>query len=137
MILNSLDSKDRKVAGNALQELIFGKLIAVFPEADDAFSNCPMSEHGEDIRINAELRKHLPVSVECKYAAKGFGNISKALAQAHIQARSLGFAKPVQPLLFAQQGDERPMAIMEADTALGFLRSHYIASVKGLLHAYS
>ncbi|MDG1935337.1 MAG: hypothetical protein P8I83_02805 [Paracoccaceae bacterium] len=137
MIVDAVDSTARKVSGAALQELILGKLVATFPEAKEAFSSCPMSAHGEDIRINKEFRKHVPISLECKYASKGFSSISNSLAQAHRQARSLGLVIPVQPLLFLQQGDERPMAVMEADTAIALLRSQYVASVEGMLNAYS
>ena len=116
MIKTTSESHQRKAKGESLQ--LWGRdYIRNLPTNYDPskIQSQKMSSHGEDILIHNDLRKHLPVSIECKNAATGFNKTYSAMDQAIRQAAAMGSVLDIIPLVYIQQDGHEPLMVIRPD----------------------
>ena len=113
MIRTTAESHQRKAKGESLQ-LLVRDYIRNLPNIHDPskIQSQKMSSHGEDILIEDEVRKHLPVSIECKKSKTGFAKAYAAMDQAIRQAAAMGYAIEITPIAMIQQDGHNPLAVV-------------------------
>jgi len=116
MIRTTAESHQRKAKGESLQ-LLVRDYLRNLPNIHDPsmIQSQKMSSHGEDILLHDDVRKHLPVSIECKKAATGFNKTYAAMDQAIRQTAAMGSALEIIPLAMIQQDGHEPLAFVRID----------------------
>jgi len=113
MIRTTEESHKRKAKGESLQKFVCDFLRALpIVEDPSMIKSQKMSCHGEDIILEDELRKELPISFECKTATTGFARTYATMDQAIRQAEALASKKPITPIGVIKQDGLEPLAIM-------------------------
>ena len=116
MIRSTEESHQRKAKGESLQ-LWVRDYIRNLPTNHDPsmIQSQKMSSHGEDILLHDDVRKHLPVSIECKKAATGFNKTYAAMDQAIRQTAAMGSVLEIIPLAMIQQDGHEPLMVLRPD----------------------
>ncbi|MDB3861632.1 hypothetical protein N9301_09160 [Paracoccaceae bacterium] len=116
MIRTTEESHERKAKGESLQ-LWVRDYLRNLPNIHDPemIQSQKMSTHGEDILIEDEVRKHLPVSIECKKSKTGFAKTYAAMEQAIRQAAAMGSVLDIIPLVYIQQDGHEPLMVIRPD----------------------
>ena len=113
MIRTTEDSHKRKAKGESLQMYVCDFLRGLpIVEDPSMIKSQKMSCHGEDIILEDELRKELPISFECKTATTGFARTYATMDQAIRQAEALASNKPITPIGVIKQDGHEPLAVM-------------------------
>jgi hypothetical protein len=86
----------------------------------------PMNIFGEDLELTNIMRQRLPLSIECLKSDKTFEDIYDCYDNAEARAISIDDDKILQPVLFIQQGEEEPLAIMNCDLAIALFQALYV-----------
>ena len=116
MIRTTAESHQRKAKGESLQLWVRDYIRNLPTNYDPSMiQSQKMSSHGEDILIHNDLRKHLPVSIECKNAATGFNKTYSAMDQAIRQAAAMGSSLDIIPLAMIQQDGHEPLMVLRPD----------------------
>ena len=93
MIRTTKDSHARKAIGEPLQLWLVEQIRSLPTVTNPSMiQSQKMSAHGEDLIIDDEVRRSLPVSFECKVAANGFGKTYSADEQAKRQVDAMASA---------------------------------------------
>ena len=66
----------------------------------------------EDLIMDDEVRRSLPVSFECKVAANGFGKTYSAHEQAKRQVDAMASAREIIPISCIQEHGKEPLAVL-------------------------
>ena len=125
MIRTTEESHERKAKGESLQ-LWVRDYLRNLPNIHDPsmIQSQKMSSHGEDILIEDEVRKHLPVSIECKKSKTGFAKTYAAMEQAIRQAAAMGSVLDIIPLVYIQQDGHEPLAVVRIDDLIKLFLSN-------------
>jgi hypothetical protein len=116
MIKTTSESHQRKAKGESLQLWVRDYIRNLPTNYDPSMiQSQKMSSHGEDILLHDDLRKHLPVSIECKKAATGFNKTYSAMDQAIRQAAAMGSSLDIIPLAMIQQDGHEPLMVLRPD----------------------
>ena len=89
MIKNTAESHLRKLKGQSLQLAVVEALRKLPNINPDLIHSQVMSANGEDIIMDDEVRRELPISIECKKAKDGYTNTIKAIHQSKRQVAAL------------------------------------------------
>ena len=113
MIRTTKESHARKAIGEPLQLWLVEQLRSLPTVTDPSMMQSQkMSAHGEDIIIDDEVRRSLPVSFECKVAANGFGKTYSAHEQAKRQVDAMASAIEIIPISCIQEHGKEPLAVL-------------------------
>ena len=116
MIRTSKESHARKAIGEPLQLWLVEQIRSLPIVTDPSMiQSQKMSAHGEDIIIDDEVRRSLPVSFECKVAANGFGKTYAAHEQAMRQVDAMAKAVEIIPISVIQEHGREPLAVMSTN----------------------
>jgi hypothetical protein len=116
MIRTTKESHARKAIGEPLQLWLVEQLRSLPTVTDPSMiQSQKMSAHGEDIIIDDEVRRSLPVSFECKVAANGFGKTYAAHEQAMRQVDAMAKAVEIIPISVIQEHGREPLAVMSTN----------------------
>ena len=116
MIRTTKESHARKAIGEPLQLWLVEQLRSLPTVTDPSMMQSQkMSAHGEDIIIDDEVRRSLPVSFECKVAANGFGKTYAAHEQAMRQVDAMAKAVEIIPISVIQEHGREPLAVMSTN----------------------
>ena len=101
-----MKSRSRKNKGKRLQNLVKTEILSRFLEfTEDDIISAPAGVPGEDLIFSSELRKILPISIECKSRNKF--SIYKYFEQAKSNC------KENNPVLIIKQDRSEPLAIID------------------------
>ena len=116
MIRTTKESHARKAIGEPLQLWLVEQIRSLPTVTDPSIiQSQKMSAHGEDIIIDDEVRRSLPVSFECKVAANGFGKTYAAHEQAMRQVDAMAKAVEIIPISVIQEHGREPLAVMSTN----------------------
>ena len=113
MIRTTKESHARKAIGEPLQLWLVEQIRSLPTVTDPSMlQSQKMSAHGEDLIIDDEVRRSLPVSFECKVAANGFGKTYAAHEQAMRQVDAMAKAVEIIPISVIQEHGREPLAVL-------------------------
>ena len=116
MIRTTKDSHARKAIGEPLQLWLVEQIRSLPTVTDPSMiQSQKMSAHGEDLIIDDEVRRSLPVSFECKVAANGFGKTYAAHEQAMRQVDAMAKAVEIIPISVIQEHGREPLAVLSTN----------------------
>ena len=116
MIRTSKESHARKAIGEPLQLWLVEQIRSLPIVTDPSMiQSQKMSAHGEDLIIDDEVRRSLPVSFECKVAANGFGKTYAAHEQAMRQVDAMAKAVEIIPISVIQEHGREPLAVLSTN----------------------
>ena len=132
MIRSTEESHERKAKGESLQ-LLVRDYIRNLPNIHDPsmIQSQKMSSHGEDILMEDEVRRTLPVSIECKKAKSGFAKTYAAMDQAIRQVAAMGSAIEITPIAMIQQDGYNPLAVVRIDDLFNLFLSNMTSEEEG------
>lgn len=104
-----------KNKGRRLQQWVRDRILEQYPTlSPDDVRSTSMGSSGEDVLLSPAARNLMPFSIECKAHA------SFAVYQHYKQAQ--GNSKQYEPLLIIKANREKPLAIVDADWLLNFIK---------------
>lgn len=113
MIRTTKESHARKAIGEPLQLWLVEQIRSLPTVTDPSMiQSQKMSAHGEDLIIDDEVRRSLPVSFECKVAANGFDKTYSAHEQAKRQVDAMASAIEIIPISCIQEHGKEPLAVL-------------------------
>ena len=115
MIKNTAESHLRKLKGQSLQLAVVEALRKLPNINPNLIQSQVMSANGEDIILDDEVRRELPISIECKKAKDGYTNTIKAIHQSKRQVAALASTRTIAPIAVIEQDGYDKFVAMEWD----------------------
>jgi hypothetical protein len=114
-----------------LEQTIQNKLREIFPTRldltpEELAEPRPFNIFGEDCILDNFMRQRLPLSIETMQSDEAFETVYDCFNKVEARAFSVDDEKILNPILFIQQGDEEPLAILNWELLINLLQLQYV-----------
>ena len=114
-----------------LEQTIQDKLRETFPTRldltpEELAEPRPFNVFGEDCILDNAVRQRLPLSLETMHSDEAFETIYECYDNAEARASSVDDDRALSPVIFIQQGDEEPLAILHWELLISLLQLQYV-----------